>query len=70
MGQTPGEDASSDSHSTGTASKATGERYGSAKKATLVVFKMADYFQSETVDAFRQGTFLSSSLLSILRCEE
>ncbi len=65
MGQAPGEDTSGDSHSTGTASKATGERYGSAKMATLVVFKMADYFQSETADAFKQSTCLSSSLLLV-----
>lgn len=66
MGQAPGEDTSVNSHSTGTASKATGERYGSAKKATLVVFKMASLEQSEAVDVFRQG--MSSSSPSLLVC--
>lgn len=63
--QAPNEDKSGDSYSTGTASKAIGKRYGSTKIATLVVFKIADYFQSETVVVFKQSTPLSSSLLLV-----
>ncbi len=51
------EDPTSTSHSTGTASKATGERFGSAKKATLIDVKMADIFISEIATVFDQGTY-------------
>lgn len=54
-GQAKNEDSSEKSHSTGTASKAAGERYGSAKGATLVVFKMFDTSIFEVLTSFEQG---------------
>lgn len=54
-GLSPNKDPTTNSHGTGTASKATGERFGAAKKATLVVYQVADTFKSELATAFNQG---------------
>ena len=52
-----GSDNGSDNgHSTRTASKAVGETYGSAKKAKLVVVKMAGLDLTECIDVFDLGT--------------
>ena len=56
VGQSPNEDDSLDGHSTGTASKAVGEKYGSAKNSKLVVIKMADYNTDEMESVFDFGT--------------
>ena len=63
MGQSKDQDTGSTGHSTGTASKATGERFGSAKKAKLVVFKMANLRASETASAFDAGAFQVPALV-------
>jgi len=63
VGQSENEDGSPTGHGTGTASKATGEKLGSAKKAKLVVFKMAHNGISEMASAFESGTFQFPALV-------
>lgn len=47
------QDGGGDTHSTSTASKAVGQVYGTAKKATLVAVKMKDQSMAEIGDIFR-----------------
>ena len=64
-GQLPDQDGSPVGHGTGTASKAVGVKYGSAKASHLVVIKMGGYDRGEITEVFDFGTYtqLSSCLL-------
>ena len=56
--QSPDTDDSPTGHSTATASKAAGAKYGSAKAAKLVVIKMADFVTDEVGSVFNFGTYI------------
>lgn len=63
--QLSNEDGSPSGHGTGTAAKAVGVKYGSAKASNLIVIKMGGYDTAEATEVFDFGTYarLSSCLL-------
>jgi hypothetical protein len=58
LGQFHHDDGSPDGHSTQTASKALGEKYGFAKRSKLVIFELADYEVIDTTVIFGAGTYV------------